>query len=83
MGATTLYGVRNKHGYWFHLKSLDNGETWVNRIVDARLYSDLPSAKRCRTFFSSHFPKLEPPEIVELTLSEVGVVSEEPNDGKD
>lgn len=74
-----LYVVRNSEGKYFRAKGYGgSGESWVEDLQKARIYSRIGTARACVTFYATE-PKYKdflPPVLVELTISESKVLDE-------
>jgi hypothetical protein len=73
-----LYAVRNKDGQYFRAKGYGgSGDTWVDSLKKARIYSKPGPARAQVTFFANNYPKYGIPELVELRVTEVVAFKEE------
>jgi hypothetical protein len=64
-----LYLVRNRKGKWFRAKGYEgSGDSWVEDINKARIYTKLAQARGRRTFFATNYPDFGVPDIVELIV---------------
>lgn len=72
-----IFVVRNKEGKYFRAKGYGGyGQTWVDNIKSARLYSKIGAARAIVTFFASKYPSYGVPEILRLTVSGMAVVDD-------
>lgn len=72
-----IFVVRNKEGKYFRAKGYGGyGQTWVDNIKSARLYSKIGAARAIVTFFASKYPSYGVPEILRLTVSGMTVVDD-------
>ena len=63
----TVYLVRSQDGKWFRAKGLyGTGDSWVEDVKMARVYTKIGSARSCVTWWSREFPSYGVPDIVEL-----------------
>lgn len=75
---TKLYVVVNKDCYFFRAKGRSGyGDTWVSRIEHARIFNKLSQARARVTYFKKKFPELPTPNIIQLNLDGVKVLSGE------
>jgi hypothetical protein len=73
-----LYAVRNKDGEFFRAKGFGgHGETWVDSLKKARIYSKPGPARAQVTFFANRWPEYGVPELVELRVTEVVTLNED------
>ena len=67
-----LYAVQNRDGKFFRAKGYGgSGETWVDELKGARIYSRPGPARSQVTFFSSSYPSFGVPKLVELHVTAV------------
>jgi len=63
-----FYAVRNKRDKWLRRKGYSGyGESWVDDITQARIYSKPGPAKAQVTFWGKHYPKYGIPDLVRIT----------------
>lgn len=73
-----FYAVRNKEGKWFHRKGYSGyGETWVDELSKARIYTKIGHARAQVTYFAENYHSYGIPEIVVFTITESRVINEE------
>lgn len=73
-----LYAVRNKEGKYFRAKGISGyGESWVDDLNKAKIYTKLGQARSRVTYYSNNFPKYGFPDIIKLVVGEIVVISEE------
>ena len=73
-----FFAVRNREGQWFHRKGYSGqGETWVEEVLQARIYTKIGPARAQVTFFAKNWPSFGVPEIAVFKLSESYVINEE------
>lgn len=73
----TLYIVVNSKGQFFRAKGYEgSGQSWVDDINKARLYSKLSPARSVVTFYSKN-PKLPGPDIFKLSFGSCEIMIEE------
>ena len=73
----TIYLVRNQSGQFFRAKGYGgSGDSWVDDMKKARLYTKIGPAKSTVTFFSKKYPKFEVPSILvfELDVTQAKVI---------
>jgi len=64
-----LYAIQNNEGKWFRAKGLKGyGKSWVDDLVNARIYPKKGSARAQVTYFSSHYPEYGIPKLIELPV---------------
>jgi len=72
-----VYLVRSQDGKWFRAKGLHGyGESWVDDIIKARIYTKIGSARSIVTWWTRTYPKYGIPDIIEVS-SMTGVVLDE------
>lgn len=72
-----VYVVRSKDGKWFRAKGMYSSKaSWVDDIVDARIYQKIGPARATVTFWANSYPQFGIPEIVILTCSKAVVLDE-------
>ena len=72
-----LYVVRNREMKWFRAKGRDGyGDTWVDEIAKARIYTKLSQARATVTFFAAKWPQFGVPQIVHLIAKTACVLNE-------
>lgn len=65
----TLYLVRNQSGQFFRAKGQSGlGQSWVDDIAKARIYTKIGPAKATVTFYTQNFPKFGTPSILAFEL---------------
>ena len=65
----TIYLVRNQSGQFFRAKGQSGlGQSWVDDIAKARIYTKIGPAKATVTFYTQNFPKFGTPSILVLEL---------------
>jgi len=73
-----FYAVRNQEGQWFHRKGQGGyGETWVEDVLQARIYNKIGFARAQVTYFAKKWPSFGVPDIVEFKVTEHRVINEE------
>jgi hypothetical protein len=74
----TMYAVRNRDGQFFRAKGYGgSGDTWVDSLKKARLYSKVGPARAQVTYFANKYPQYGIPELIELWVTDGGVLNEE------
>lgn len=72
-----FYAVRNREGQWFHRKGYSGtGDSWVEDVLQARIYNKIGHARRQVTFFAKNWPSFGVPEIVVFKVAEHHVIDE-------
>jgi hypothetical protein len=72
-----LYAVRNSQGRWFRRKGYQGGgETWVEDIGKARIYTKIGPARACVSYFANSSDKYLPPDLVEFRVEAATVLPE-------
>jgi len=72
-----LYAVRNSDGKWFRSRGYGGyGDTWVEPLEKAKIYTKLGQARARVTFFANNYPEFPAPEIVELVVKQSRVLRE-------
>ena len=69
-----LFVIMNSAGQYMRAKGFSGGgQSWVNGIKTARVYTSIGPAKAQVTYWKKHFPEHECPKIVvlEATIKEV------------
>ncbi len=75
--AIDVFLVRNRDGHWFRSKGYGGyGQTWVDDIRKAKLYTRLAQARSRVTYFAAKWPDFGTPEIVRLVVSGGEVLDE-------
>lgn len=78
METLELFIVKSKDGKYFRSKGYNGyGDSWVDSISKAKIYSKIGSARSQVTFWASHYPEYGIPDIVLLTISESKILNEE------
>lgn len=63
-----FYAVRSKDGKWFRSKGLyGSGESWVDDLTHAKIYSKPGPAKSQITFWAKNYPEYGVPDLVRIT----------------
>jgi len=72
-----FFAVRNQEGQWFHRKGYSGyGETWVEDVLQARIYNKIGPARAQVTFFAKNYPSFGIPDIVAFKVTESYVMDE-------
>lgn len=72
-----LYIVVNKEGKYFRAKGYGgHGESWIDDIQRARIYTRLGPARSIVSFFASEYPTYGIPDIHELKITSSTVLDE-------
>jgi hypothetical protein len=72
-----LYAVRNSQGRWFRRKGYQGGgETWVEDVGKARIYTKIGPARACVSYFANSSDKYPPPDLVEFRVETATVLPE-------
>ena len=80
-----VYIVRNQSGQFFRAKGQSgHGQSWVDDIDKARLYTKIGPAKATVTFFTKEWPQYGTPSILafELDVSKATVMDMEESTSK-
>lgn len=73
-----FYAVRNKEGKYFRAKGYGGyGETWVDDIKKAKIYSKPGGARGVITWFYNNYPEYGVPDLIELGVTDVVILNEE------
>lgn len=63
-----FYAVRSQDGKWLRSKGYGGGgESWVEDITKAKIYSKPGTAKAQITFWAKNYPKFGIPDLVKIT----------------
>ena len=63
-----FYAVRSQDGKWFRSKGLyGNGDSWVDDLTKAKIYSKPGPAKSQITFWAKNYPEYGIPDLVRIT----------------
>lgn len=63
-----FYAVRNRDGKWFRSKGLyGSGNSWVENLIQAKIYSTPGPAKSQITFWAKNYPEFGVPDLVRIT----------------
>lgn len=63
-----FYAVRSQDGKWLRSKGYGgSGESWVEDITKAKIYSKPGPAKAQITFWAKNYPKFGIPDLVKIT----------------
>lgn len=74
-----FYAIRNRDGQWLRAKGYGGGgKSWVDDIIDAKVYLKKRAARTQITWWSSHHPGYGIPELIELVCTK-GVILEDEN----
>lgn len=79
MGGIELivYAVRSKDGKWFRAKGMYSSKaSWVDDIVDARIYQKIGPARATVTFWANSYPEFGVPDIVIFACNVVQILNE-------
>ena len=72
-----FYAVRNRDGQWLRAKGYSgSGNSWVDDIIDAKIYPKKGVARRQVTWWSNNYPDYGIPELIELVCTK-GVILED------
>jgi len=72
-----FFAVRNQEGQWFHRKGYSGyGETWVEDVLQARIYNKIGPARAQVTFFAKNYPSFGVPDLVAFKVTESCVLNE-------
>ena len=67
-----FYAVRNRDGKYFRAKGYGGyGNTWVDELAKARIYSKISPARAQVTFFANNYPNYGIPKLVELHVTKL------------
>ncbi len=70
-----FYVVRNRDGKFFGAKGFQGyGDTWVDDIEKAKVYTKIGQAKSRCTWFANEYPKFGVPDIIELSVFDAKVI---------
>lgn len=73
----SFYAVRNEQGKYFRSKGYCGyGDTWVDSLNNAKIYSKIGQARGRVTYFANNYPKFKIPQIVELQVTNVVAIDE-------
>lgn len=63
-----FYAVRSQDGKWLRSKGMNGyGESWVDDLTKAKIYSKPGPAKAQITFWAKHYPDFGIPDLVRIT----------------
>jgi hypothetical protein len=72
-----LYAIRNKEEKWFRRKGYGgSGETWVNELKKARIYTKPGPARAQISFFANKYPSYGIPDLVMFKCTEMIIMDE-------
>ncbi len=72
-----LYIVVNQEGKYFRAKGMNgHGDSWIDDIQRARIYTKLGPARSVVSFFASKYPTFGIPNIHELNIASTTVLDE-------
>lgn len=72
-----FYAVRNEDGKYFRSKGYCGyGDTWVDSLNKAKVYSRIGPARSQVTYFANAYPGFSIPDIVELHVTKTVVIKE-------
>lgn len=73
----SFYAVRNEQGKYFRSKGYCGyGDTWVDSLNNAKIYSKIGQARGRVTYFANNYPKFKIPQIVELQVTNAVAIDE-------
>lgn len=73
-----LYAVRNQEGKFFRSKGYGGyGQTWVDDIKSAKIYTKLGQARSRVTWFSNNYPEFGIPDVIELHVTNGTILNEQ------
>lgn len=73
----SFYAVRNEQGKYFRSTGYCGyGDTWVDSLNKAKIYSRIGPARGQVTYFANAYPEYEIPEIVELQVTNAIAIKE-------
>jgi len=66
--SLNFYAVRSKDGKWFRSKGYGGGgDSWVDDLTKAKIYSKPGPAKSQITFWGKYYPEFCVPDLVRIT----------------
>ena len=72
-----LFAVRNKEGKWFRAKGQNGyGNSWVDEIKDAKIYTKIAQARSRVTFWANNYPDFGIPDLVKIISTKFEVIEE-------
>lgn len=72
-----LYVVQNQEGKFFRSKGYSGyGDTWVDNVQNAKIYTKLSQARSRVTWFYNTYPKYGIPNILKLGINTVEILDE-------
>jgi hypothetical protein len=72
-----FYGIRNKEGKWYRSKGYGgHGDTWVDDIKKAKVWSKISPARAQITFFANKWPEYGIPDLIQLNVNNISVIDE-------
>jgi hypothetical protein len=72
-----FYGIRNKEGKWYRSKGYGGyGDTWVDDIKKAKVWSKISPARAQITFFANKWPEYGIPDLIQLNVNNISVIDE-------
>jgi len=73
-----LYAVKSKDGKWFRAKGFGGyGDSWVDSLDNAKLYTKIGQARSRVTFWATNFPEYGIPDIVMIKAIATAVLDED------
>ena len=72
-----FYAVQNRDGMFFRSKGYGGyGETWVDSLAKAKVYTRPGPARGQVTFFANNYPKFGIPTLIELHVTKMILITE-------
>lgn len=77
LDALEIYFVRSHDGQYFRAKGYEgSGESWVDDIKSAKMYTKISPCRRCVTYFATKFTDIPAPQIMRVKISGIEVVDD-------
>ncbi len=72
-----FYAVQNSDGKFFRRKGYGgSGDTWVEGLKTARVWTKIGGARATVTFFANHYPQYPTPKIIKMSIGSTEVIDE-------
>lgn len=77
INSIAFFVVQNSEGKFFRRKGYGgHGDTWVDGLATARVWTKISGARSIVTFFANHYLNYPPPKIVKLTVAATEIIDE-------
>ena len=73
----SFYAVMSKDGKWFRSKGYNGGgDSWVDNVNKAKLFTMIGPAKAVVTWWSKHYPSFGTPDLVRIIATSYEVIDQ-------